>query len=154
MKPMSVIVQGCARVMVPFTLMFGLYLMIHGHLTPGGGFQGGAVIASVIAVLMISYGRDMTFKKIRKEVLTKLESGGLLAIIGLVFLGVGASAFYKFLTGGGVILSKAVEYGPNAGALNTAGIIPLYSMAVGLEVLAGLGMILLMLAAGSMEVDK
>ncbi len=152
MKPMSSIVQTCARILVPMTIIFGLYLIIHGHLTPGGGFQGGAIIASVTALLIITFGRDATMKTIKKDVLTKLESGGLLAFISLVFLGIGTSAFYNFLAKSPI--SQPVAFGPNAGSLLTAGTIPLYSAAVGLEVLAGLSIILLMLAAGSMEVKK
>jgi len=148
-KPMTIIVQSCARVLVPFAVIFGMYIIAHGHLTPGGGFQGGAAIASVIALVIISYGHDFTAKAIAKEQLVKLESAGLIAFISLVFLGLGATAFYNFLAHGGVIFGQAVPYGVNGGFFNTAGILPLCNAVVGLEVVAGIGIILLMMAYGA-----
>ena len=46
MKPMSVIVRTVCNVFTWFLMVFGAYVIIHGHLTPGGGFQGGAVVAT------------------------------------------------------------------------------------------------------------
>ena len=46
MKGMSKIVQTITSITFPFVLIYGLYIIAHGHLTPGGGFQGGAVRAS------------------------------------------------------------------------------------------------------------
>ena len=45
-----------ADVMVIPIIIFGVYLILHGHLTPGGVFQGGAVVASSTAPLIVSYG--------------------------------------------------------------------------------------------------
>jgi multisubunit Na+/H+ antiporter MnhB subunit len=43
---MTKIVRTTADLFFPFCLVFGLYVVVHGHLTPGGGFQGGAVMAT------------------------------------------------------------------------------------------------------------
>lgn len=45
MKSSHILVSIC-RVLFPFILMFGFYVIIHGHLSPGGGFQGGAILAT------------------------------------------------------------------------------------------------------------
>lgn len=47
---MTVVVRTIARILLPISLIFGAYVIMHGHLTPGGGFQGGAVAASGLAL--------------------------------------------------------------------------------------------------------
>ena len=42
----SLIVRTLARVLVPFVQLFGLYVIVHGHSSPGGGFQGGVILGS------------------------------------------------------------------------------------------------------------
>ncbi|MCD6522654.1 MAG: sodium:proton antiporter [Candidatus Diapherotrites archaeon] len=150
MREMSRIVRTVSHIMFPFVIMFGFYLVVHGHLTPGGGFQGGAIIASGLALLIVAYSRSRVKKVVKKEVLTTIESSGLLMFIGLAFLGIGATFFYNFLANSGIIFGDSVAYGINPGNLNTAGTLPLMSIAVGLEVLAGLSIIILMLAIGSL----
>lgn len=51
---MTKIVRTTADAFYPFCLVFGLYVVTHGHLTPGGGFQGGAVMATGTALLIVS----------------------------------------------------------------------------------------------------
>ncbi|HDN50703.1 MAG TPA: sodium:proton antiporter, partial [Thermoplasmatales archaeon] len=50
---MSVIVQTIAGMLFPMVLIFSFYVILHGHLTPGGGFQGGAIGASAVALLIV-----------------------------------------------------------------------------------------------------
>ena len=50
----SAITGHIAGLMYPFCLVFGLYVVLHGHLTPGGGFQGGAVMATGAALMVVS----------------------------------------------------------------------------------------------------
>ncbi len=52
---MDVIVRSVVKGLFPFILLFGIYIILHGHLTPGGSFPGGVVIASGIALLVISF---------------------------------------------------------------------------------------------------
>ena len=52
---MSKIVRTMARPLVLFILVYGLYIIMHGHLTPGGGFQGGAVFASGVAMMIVAF---------------------------------------------------------------------------------------------------
>ncbi|RLE12077.1 hypothetical protein DRI96_05140, partial [Candidatus Aerophobetes bacterium] len=47
-----------SRKLVPYILIFGLYLISYGHLSPGGGFQGGVVLASGIILLALARGTD------------------------------------------------------------------------------------------------
>ena len=53
-KPASELVKTGARLLFGPILLFGAYIFVHGHLTPGGGFQGGAVVASAVMLLLLA----------------------------------------------------------------------------------------------------
>jgi len=118
-KASLVLSTGC-RFLFPFVLLFGAYIFTHGHLTPGGGFQGGAIIAS--AYLLFYLG--CRSKRISERGSKALESlGGLVFVItGLLGLFIGG----YFLTN---FLPKGI---PNQ--LFSAGIIPIIYVAIGFKV--------------------
>ncbi len=150
---MSRVVRTVADIMVVPIIVFGIYLIIHGHLTPGGGFQGGAVVASSTALLIVSYG---SFRDYKKD-FSSLESMSLTLFILLAILGIllGATMFYNFGAGTGGLFGGTVPEGINPGYINTGGTIPMMNIMVGLEVTAALSLILWMMAksSGSMEVE-
>lgn len=148
---MSKIVRAVTKPLYPFIIIFGAYLVVHGHLTPGGGFQGGAVVASAIALVVVAYGGTGLY---RKGSLTSLEAAGLITFISLAIIGMATVFFYNFLANGGPIFGESVAYGPNPGYFNTGGVIPLMNMAVGLEVVGGLGVILIAMGKRAFEVRK
>ena len=142
---MSVVVRTVTRVILPVALAFGAYVIMHGHLTPGGGFQGGAVTASIVALLVVVYGGARL--KGAKGWFAVLEDVGALAFVLLAFLGIGATFFRNVLAGSGGLFGNPVpQPGPNPGDLNTAGTLPLMNWAVGLKVIAGLGSVVLLLS--------
>ncbi|MCD6129203.1 sodium:proton antiporter [Candidatus Bipolaricaulota bacterium] len=140
---MSVVVRTIARIIVPMILAFGAYVIMHGHLTPGGGFQGGAVIASAIALLLVVFGSGRLAG--HKNLLSLLEDLGAIAFVALAFLGIGCTFFRNVLAGSGGLFGMPVPPGPNPGFLNTGGTLPLMNWAVGLKVAAGLGSVVLLL---------
>ncbi|HMA99940.1 MAG TPA: Na(+)/H(+) antiporter subunit B [Spirochaetota bacterium] len=119
-EPASLIVYTGYRILFPFMLLFGAYIFIHGHLTPGGGFQGGAVIASAF-ILMYMSSKD---KKINPTAVKIIES-----LAGLTFVGTAAAA----LTLGRPFLSNFMPKGEFM-TLLSAGIIPVIYIAVGFKV--------------------
>lgn len=133
----SRIVATTANLIFGFVLVFGFYIIAHGHLTPGGGFQGGAVIATALILLIVA--REPALVGMREHFLERLESFGALAFVALAMLGLGTAFFANTLVDGGAIFSDTVDFGPNDGNLNTGGLMPLMNLAVGLKVLAGLG---------------
>ncbi|RLF93461.1 sodium:proton antiporter [Thermococci archaeon] len=150
---MSKIVRTITNILYSSILIFGFYVIMHGHLTPGGGFQGGAVVASGIALVLIAYGYDTIKNWIKKSNLSILESIGAVSFIGVAFLGIGTTFFYNFLANSGSLFGNPTVIGINPGDLNTAGALPLMSWAVGLKVLAGLGSIVLLMAYGIKKGD-
>ena len=142
---MSKIVRTVSELLIAFVFTFGLYMIMHGHVTPGGGFQGGAVFASGMTLLVVAFGADNVEKRLKASVLSVLESTGALAFIGLAFGGVAVGFFYNFLVGASVF-GHIPAFGPNRGDMWTGGTIPLMNMAVGLKVIAGLSLIVLVMA--------
>lgn len=141
---MTVVVRTISRVLLPVGLAFGGYVIMHGHLTPGGGFQGGAVAASALAMIIVAFGAASLKEK--KGLLSVLESLGGVAFAALGFLGLGVTFFANVLAGAGGLFGRPVPYGPNPGDLNTAGTLPLMNWAVGFKVLAGLSAVVLLFA--------
>lgn len=86
------ILRTGADLLVPLTVMFGVYIFIHGHLTPGGGFQGGVVIASAMLLLSLAF----TEFEFAHTLIHWLESLSGLAYVGLGLAGLlllGADSF-------------------------------------------------------------
>jgi len=120
-KASLILSTGC-KFLFPFILLFGAYIFIHGHLTPGGGFQGGAIIASAFLLMYLGCHKE---KRINETGIIISESlGGLVfVIIGLIGLAVGTHHFLN-------------NFMPK-GELNTllsAGIIPIIYIAIGFKV--------------------
>ncbi len=120
-EPSSLILYTGCRFLFPLILLFGSYIFIHGHLTPGGGFQGGAVIASAFVLVYLGC-RGKRINKVGSNITESL--GGLtFVVLGLVGLAVGGHYFLEnFLPKG--------EFN----TLFSAGIIPLIYIAIGFKV--------------------
>lgn len=142
---LSKIVRTVTNEFMLFIAVFGLYVIAHGHLTPGGGFQGGAVIVSGVVMLLVAFNYQEVRKVLRERALTIMESTGALIFIALAFAGIGAVFFYNFLVGS-PIFGRIPPTGPNPGDIWTGGVIPLMNFAVGLKVAAGLTAVVLALA--------
>ncbi len=127
-KPSSQLLQAGAKLIYPAILVLGAYVFIHGHLTPGGGFQGGAIIATGFLLMMMSY-KDF---HMNHTVLTWVES-----LAGITFVGVGI--------GGLIVGTTFLENFMPVGTLNdlfSGGIIPIIYVAVGFKVAAELAGVL------------
>jgi len=116
----SLIVRVGAHLIYPLIILLGAYVFIHGHLTPGGGFQGGAIIATGVLLMFMSY---RSFE-VSHKLLTYLES-----FAGISFVTIGLSG----LIWGNSFLQNILPLGvPNE--LFSAGVIPIIYIAVGIKV--------------------
>ena len=147
---MSKIVRFGADVLFGAIVIFGLYVIMHGHLTPGGGFQGGAVVATGVALVIVAYSYEEVIGMVKKFVLTIQESAGLVMFAGvaLIAIGLGTTFFFNFLANSGSLFGMTVPFGPNSGELNTGGVLPLMNIAVGIEVWGGLAIVILYMLSG------
>jgi multicomponent Na+:H+ antiporter subunit B len=113
-------------------VLFGIYVVTHGHLSPGGGFQGGVVLATGALLVYLS-GEFVTLRRVSPENLLDLgESAGAAGYLAIGFLGVAAGATF---------LANVLPLG-QPGALLSAGTIPLINLVVGLEVASGFVLLL------------
>jgi len=137
-KGMTIIVKTIASWVKVLIFLFGIYIILFGHLTPGGGFAGGVILASSYVLLMLAFGREFVEKNLSLPVASKLDCVGallfgLIAILGLVF---GGTFFVNFLV---------EKYGQPLELLS-AGTIPLSNIAIGLKVGASLFLVVLTLS--------
>ena len=89
----SIIIRIVARLLIPFVQLFGLYVIMHGHGSPGGGFQGGVILGASFILYGIAYGVDAVKERFNFRRLTIFTSLGVIiyAGIGLVCLLLGAN---------------------------------------------------------------
>jgi multicomponent Na+:H+ antiporter subunit B len=79
----DVIVKTLARLLVPFIVVYALYVVMHGHHSPGGGFQGGVILAAGFVLLGISYGFEQTRKRMSEKAAGVISSIGVLIYAGI-----------------------------------------------------------------------
>src|SRR5215217_7521564 len=77
---MTVIVRTLIRALLPLLLVFGMYIISYGHLTPGGGFQGGMIIVGAVMSFYLAYGYNIV-RHIHEEELDLAEHIGALTYI-------------------------------------------------------------------------
>lgn len=83
----SEIIMTAVRFVAPFILTYGLFMTFHGADSPGGGFQGGALIGVVVLMLAFAFGARPTREWVGNGLVTGLAAGGV-----VVFVGVGLGA--------------------------------------------------------------
>jgi len=143
MKGMTVIVKTISSWVKVLIFLFGIYIVLFGHLTPGGGFAGGVILASSYVLLMLAYGREFAEENLPLSLASKLDCLGaflfaLIAALGFVFGGI---FFVNFL------YQKFQHLWPSHPLnLLSAGTIPLSNLAIGLKVGASLFLVILSLS--------
>ena len=138
MNPLSVVVRTGCDLFAWFMVVFGVNVLVHGYMTPGGGFQGGAIIATFTAFLLVAYGGRKLLGWANEKIFDIFEEVGLLAFFLLAFMGFPVTFFYNYLV-------KPLSAG---GVVPPAGTTALMSIAVGLEVSGALSMVILTMYRG------
>jgi multicomponent Na+:H+ antiporter subunit B len=80
----SRIVKTIARELIPFIFLFGIYILIYGHLSPGGGFQGGVILSMGVVLIFVVYGVEKMQKYILHFSLIEILGVTFFVIIGLL----------------------------------------------------------------------
>lgn len=125
--PVSDALRVTTEAIMGIMIVFGVYLATHGQLTPGGGFQGGVVLATT-PILVYLAGDLMSFERITSSPLVKVaECGGA---AGYALIGISATLF------GAHFLTNIVPLG-TTGDLFSSGTIAIISACVGVEVAGG-----------------
>ena len=145
MEGMSIIVKKVSQLVAGIIFMYGIYIILHGHLTPGGGFAGGAIIAGSFILLILAFGSSAL--KLKKEVAGSSNTESV-AILMVVIL-----AIMSLLMGIKVFFTNFLPKG-EPGTLLSAGVIPLYNIFIGIEVAGAILTIFLALVIFKEESSK
>ncbi len=140
MRGMTVIVKTIASWVKVLIFVFGIYIILFGHLTPGGGFAGGVILASSYVLLMLAFGREFVQENLPSAAASRLDCLGafLFAMIATLGLAFGGSFFVNYL------YQKYLPGEPLH--LVSAGTIPLSNIAIGLKVGASLFLVIFTLS--------
>ena len=133
LPPTGELLTTGTRLLVPLILLLGVYVFVNGHLTPGGGFQGGAILASGVLLLLLTD----PMRRFSHGLIAAIESTAGLFFVGIGVLGV-------FLAGG--FLDNRILPIGELGQLFSAGAIPVIYSFVGLKVGAEFSSMLVSLA--------
>jgi multicomponent Na+:H+ antiporter subunit B len=131
-------------VMLPVTLAVGVDLVVHGHITPGGGFQGGVMIAIALHLLYVA-GSFRALDRLRP--VNVFDIGELAGAATFVLLGICGLIF------AGAFLANFIRQG-QPGVLFSAGTVPLFNIAVGVEVACGITVLLAQFLAQEITIVK
>ncbi|MDZ4131624.1 MAG: MnhB domain-containing protein [Dethiobacteria bacterium] len=121
------IVRITSRLVVPFIQVYGIYVILNGHLTPGGGFSGGAIFGASLVLIALSFNLEAGVKQISHNTASILESGGAL---GYAFTGLAA-----LFLGGSYLANRSAGFPiGEAGQLISSGAILVITVFVGVKV--------------------
>lgn len=121
-------------------LLFGIYLVMYGHVTPGGGFGGGVVIACAFILITLATGESAALHLFSRGVMSRLDSVGLLAFLALGWLGTGLAGAYFYSNF--INTPEAAQF-----TLLSGGIMPMANIALGLKVASALFLVFTLLTA-------
>lgn len=123
----DLIVKYIARLAVPFIQLYGLYVILNGHLSPGGGFAGGAIVGASMILYAIAFNLEEGSKKVPHDISSLLETGG-----ALWFTSIGV---ISIVWGANFLGNKAAGFPLGTpGNLISSGTIILITFAIGIKV--------------------
>src|SRR3989304_5782708 len=96
MKGMTVIVKTVSHILCGIIFLYGIYIIVHGHLTPGGGFAGGTIIAGAFILLIVAFGSGFVALKKEETGSSVAESGGIIGFLVIAVLGFFIGGFGLF----------------------------------------------------------
>lgn len=120
----DIILEEVSRLLLPFILMFGIYVVLNGHLSPGGGFSGGTVMGAGLILYANAFGYERIHRFFCFRTYTVMSSGALLVYA--------LSKGYSFFMGANH-LESGIPLG-TPGAILSAGLILPLDICVGIVV--------------------
>ena len=121
LAPVGELLATGSRLLTPLILLLGVYVFVNGHLTPGGGFQGGAILASGVLLLLLAD----PLRHFSHDLISAVES-----LAGVFYVAIGLAGL---VWAGGFLDNRILPLG-DLGALFSAGAIPVIYSLIGLKV--------------------
>ena len=137
-------------------ICLGVMTILGGHITPGGGFQGGAMIASGIILSVLVYGLGNSPLELSHTYIEVLESVGALGFVIFGLIGLFIGGFYLYNVGTDIlnVVPAAIQNVFHYPDVTNAGIIPYLNIFVGLKVFVGLSSIVIAFAGFKKIVEE
>ena len=135
-KVKNTILSCGADSLLPLMLVYMLYIIFHGHLSPGGGFQGGVLMVAVVTVLYLGRGYETTVRSLSAGFLHGAEGFASVIYVALALMGVAVGAQF---------CQNILYTHGNIGDLYSSGTIFWMNVTVGAKVLTGVGSIALLM---------
>ena len=137
-------------------ICLGIMTILGGHITPGGGFQGGAMIASGIILSVLVYGVGNSPLELSHLYVEVFESVGALGFIVFGLIGLFVGGFYLYNVGTDFlnIIPQAIQSVFHYPDVTNAGVIPYLNIFVGLKVFVGLASIAIAFAGFKKIVEE
>ncbi len=123
----DIIIKTIVRLLIPFIQLYGIFIILHGHISPGGGFAGGALIGTSLVLYTLVFGIESSKRKFSERVSEFAESGGIILYVSLGLIGV-------FMAGSFLTNIDAGFPSGNAGSIFSGGMIPLLMIGIGVKV--------------------
>ncbi len=120
----DIILTQIAKLVIPCVLVYGIYVVLNGHLSPGGGFSGGTIMGSALILFAVSFGMIRINKFFNYGTFRKITSSALMVYA--------ASKAYSFFTGANHLESHIPLGTP--GAILSSGLILILDICVGIVV--------------------
>lgn len=143
----DIIIKTIARVLVPFIQLYALYVIMHGHHSPGGGFQGGVILGASLVLLVITHGLKDTQKRISEKSVAIFSSLGVLIYGGIGVLCVVLLGNFLDYSKLAILLGVPL---PQARSLGILGV----EIGVGLAVMAVMFSIFCNIATGGKQAEE
>ncbi len=146
-ESMGEIVQTVVRWLKGFILAYGIYVALYGHITPGGGFEGGIIVACAFILPSLAGGFAPEQADFKKRAASLLKCAGVLLFLALAIMGIwmAGGAFFQNFIG----TSEEARF-----TLFSGGIIPLANIGIGLMVASSLFLVVAALAASATELPS
>ncbi len=162
----SVIIKIFSYPLIVVIAAYGIVITLGGHITPGGGFQGGSIVASAYLLGVVAYGLKRNPIDLKHGALSSLETIGALTFLTLGLVGVLTTGFFLYNTGSNLGYTDVIEdsivesyHSPADTGVNAElnypdapnrpyegpGLIPFLNIAILLKVLGGLSTLILVL---------
>ncbi len=123
----DLIVKVITKMLFPFILVYGFYVILHGHLSPGGGFSGGAIIGGGFVLYTLSFGLKQAEQLLPHAYLKYVESAGLLWYMSLGVVGLITTGYFLTNKQAGFFMGETFT-------LFSSGMILLITFAIGMKV--------------------
>jgi len=142
----DIIIKAVSRILIPFIQIYALYVIMHGHYSPGGGFQGGVILGASLVLILITHGSEETKNKISEKSIAVFSSLGVLIYSGIGLLCLFLSGNYLDYGKLGKILHVSPSHARSLGILGV-------EIGVAFVVMAVMYSIFYIIASGGEEHD-